>query len=89
VYTRVKMHTFKSEHWRRNEVVAQAMLAPYAADYEDVASWGGVQVKRVSGERTEVTPYARFFQRRWWVDAGVSVDRAHRNNFFLNLIYTF
>jgi hypothetical protein len=89
VYTRVKAHTFKSEGWRRNEVVAQAMLAPYAADYEDIASWGGVQLKRVSGEKNEVTPFVRFFQRRWWVDAGVSVDRTHRNNFFLNLIYTF
>jgi hypothetical protein len=89
VYTRLKLHTFKSESWRRNEVVAQAMLAPYAADYEDIAAWGGVQVKRVSGERTEITPYVRFFQRRWWIDAGVSVDRTHRNNFFLNLIYTF
>jgi hypothetical protein len=89
IYTRVKVHAFKTEGWRRNEVVAQAMLAPYAADYEDIASWGGVQLKRVSGEKTEITPFVRFFQRRWWVDAGVSVDRAHRNNFFLNLIYTF
>lgn len=89
VYTRLKLHTFKSEGWRRNEVVAQAMLAPYAADYEDIAAWGGVQVKRVSGEPTEITPFVRFFQRRWWIDAGLSVDRTHRNNFFLNLIYTF
>jgi len=89
IYSRVKVHSFKTEGWRRNEVVAQAMLAPYAADYEDIASWGGVQIKRVSGEKTEITPYVRFFQRRWWVDAGISVDRAHRNNLFLNLIYTF
>ncbi len=89
VYTRVKAHAFKSEGWRRNEVVAQAMFAPYAADYEDIASWGGVQVKRVSGEKTEITPFVRFFQRNWWIDAGVSVDRTHRNNFFLNLIYTY
>ncbi|MGL4230718.1 MAG: hypothetical protein ACRCWJ_05055 [Casimicrobium sp.] len=89
IYTRVKLHAFKSERWRRNEVVAQAMVAPYAADYEDIASWGGVQVKRVSGDKTEITPYVRFFQRRWWVDAGVSVDRAHRNNFFFNLMVTF
>jgi hypothetical protein len=89
VYTRVKAHAFKSEGWRRNEVVAQAMLAPYAADYEDIASWGGLQVKRVSGEKTEVTPFVRFFQRNWWIDAGVSVDRTHRSNFFLNLIYTY
>lgn len=89
IYTRIKAHAFKTEGWRRNEVVAQAMLAPYAADYEDIASWGGVQLKRVSGDKTEITPYVRFFQRNWWVDAGVSVDRSHRNNFFFNFSYTF
>ncbi len=89
IYTRVKFHGFKTEDWRRNEVVAQAMLAPYKADYEDIASWGGVQIKRVSGNKTEITPYVRFFQRRWWIDAGVSVDRTHRDNFFFNVSYTF
>jgi hypothetical protein len=89
IYTRVKFHSFKTEGWRRNEVVAQAMLAPYKADYEDIASWGGVQLKRVSGDKTEITPYVRFFQRRWWIDAGVSVDRTHRDNFFFNVSYTF
>jgi hypothetical protein len=89
IYTRVKVHGFKTADWRRNEVVAQAMLAPYKADYEDIASWGGVQVKRVSGDKPEITPYVRFFQRRWWIDAGVSVDRAHRDNFFFNFSYTF
>ncbi len=89
VYSRVKIHGFKSNQWRRNEVVAQAMLAPYAADYEDIASWGGVQVKRVSGDKTEITPYVRFFQRNWWIDAGVSVDRKHRNDFFINFMRTF
>jgi hypothetical protein len=89
IYTRIKAHGFKTEGWRRNEVVAQAMLAPYKADFEDIASWGGVQVKRVSGDKTEITPYVRFFQRNWWIDAGVSVDRAHRDNFFFNFSYTF
>jgi hypothetical protein len=89
IYTRAKFHAFKSERWRRNEVIAQAMIAPYEADYEDIASWGGVQVKRVSGDRTEITPFVRFFQRNWWIDAGISVDRKHRNDFFVNFMYTF
>ncbi len=89
LYTRIKLHSFKSSRWQRNEVIAQAMLAPYEADYEDIASWGGLQLKRASGSRTEVTPFVRFFQRNWWVDAGISVDRPHRNNFFLNLMVTF
>jgi hypothetical protein len=89
IYTRVKAHAFKSKDWRRNEVVAQGMVAPYEADYEDVAAWGGLQLKRVSGEKSEVTPYVRFFRKQWWIDAGVSVDRTHRNNFFFNFMYTF
>jgi hypothetical protein len=90
IYSRLKIHGFKSEDWRRNEVVGQLMWAPYAADYEDIASWGGVQLKRVSGERqTEVTPYLRFFKKTWWVDAGVSVNRTNRKDFFLNVMHTF
>ena len=93
IYTRIKIHGLKSaggDNWRRNEVVAQAMWAPYAADYEDVASWIGVQGKRVSGERQiELTPYVRFFRKNWWVDAGVSVDRAHRRDVFVNFMYLF
>jgi hypothetical protein len=89
IYTRVKLHGLKSERWRRNEVIAQAMVAPYEADYEDIASWGGVQLKRVSGDKTEITPFVRFFQRNWWIDAGISVDRKHRNDFFVNFMYTF
>lgn len=90
IYTRLKIHGFKSANWRRNEVVAQAMWAPYAADYEDVASWIGVQGKRVSDERrVEVTPYVRFFRKDWWIDAGVSVDRVHRKDFFVNFMHLF
>jgi hypothetical protein len=93
IYTRLKIHGLKSaghDRWRRNEVVAQAMWAPYAADYEDVASWVGVQGKRVSGERRiEVTPYVRFFKKDWWIDAGFSVDRAHRKDIFVNFMHLF
>ena len=93
IYTRIKIHGLKSaggDNWRRNEVIAQAMWAPYAAEYEDVASWIGVQGKRVSRERQiEVTPYVRFFRKNWWIDAGVSVDRAHRKDVFVNFMYLF
>ena len=93
IYTRIKIHGLKSaggDNWRRNEVIAQAMWAPYAAEYDDVASWIGVQGKRVSRERQiEVTPYVRFFRKNWWIDAGMSVDRAHRKDVFVNFMYLF
>jgi len=96
IYTRLKLHSLKAfsgeggQNWRRNEVVGQAMWAPYAADYEDVASWIGVQAKRVSDTpQTEITPYVRFFRKNWWVDAGVSVDAKHRRDVFVNFMYLF
>ncbi len=93
IYTRIKIHGLKSaggDRWRRNEVIAQAMWAPYAAEYEDVASWVGVQAKRVSDERRiEITPYVRFFRKDWWIDAGFSVDRAHRKDVFINFMHLF
>lgn len=96
VYTRLKLHSLRAfsgtsgQNWRRNEVIGQAMWAPYAADYEDVASWIGVQAKRVSDTpQTEITPYVRFFRKNWWVDAGVSVDARHRRDVFVNFMYLF
>jgi len=99
IYTRLKLHTLQSwgddapaqpARWLRNEVVGQAMWAPYAADYEDIASWIGVQAKRVSGEpQTEITPYVRLFRKNWWIDAGASVNRANRKDLFVNFMYLF
>ena len=90
VYGRVSWHGYKNSAFAWNEVVAQAMLAPYLADYEDVASWGGVQVKRRTGEtQMELTPFVRFFKKDWWIDAGVSVNRANRKDIFVNIMHLF
>ena len=40
-------------------------------------------------EATQVTPLLRLFQRRWWVDVGVSVNREHRGDAFVNLMLLF
>ncbi len=90
IYGRVSWHGYKTSAFAWNEVVAQAMVAPYLADYEDVASWVGVQVKRRTGEaQMELTPFARLFKRDWWIDAGVSVNRTHRKNLFINVMHLF
>jgi hypothetical protein len=90
IYGRVSWHGYKNSAFAWNEVVAQAMLAPYLADYEDVASWGGVQVKRRTGEtQMELTPFVRFFKKDWWIDAGVSVNRANRKDIFVNVMHLF
>lgn len=89
-YGRVSWHGYKNSAFAWNEVVAQAMIAPYLADYEDVASWGGVQIKRRTGEKqVELTPYVRFFKKDWWIDAGVSVNRANRKDVFINVMHLF
>ena len=68
----------------------QAMVAPYLADYEDVATFVGVQAKRRTNEpQTELTPYLRLFKKTWWLDVGMSVNRAHRRDIFINLMHTF
>ncbi|MCX8098780.1 MAG: hypothetical protein N3F11_07230 [Casimicrobiaceae bacterium] len=90
VYTRASWHGYRYAGRSRSETVLQAMLAPYAADYEDIASWGGVQLRKKTGQsQVEVTPYLRFFSKRWWIDAGVSVNRQNRNDLFVNLMFTF
>lgn len=89
-YGRASWHGYKSSAFAWNETVAQAMVAPYLADYEDVATFVGVQAKRRTNEpQTEVTPYLRLFKKNWWVDAGMSVNRAHRKDVFINLMHTF
>ena len=90
VYTRASWHGYRYAGRSRHETVVQGMLAPYAADYDDIASWGGVQLKWKSGHgQTEVTPYLRFFAKQWWVDAGISVNRQNRSDLFVNLMFTF
>lgn len=90
IYGRISWHGYKNSAFAWNEVVAQGMVAPYLADYEDVASWGGVQVKRRTGEKQmELTPFVRFFKKDWWIDAGVSVNRANRKDVFINVMHLY
>lgn len=91
LYTRVSLQTHWTSAFSQTVLTAQALWAPYAADYEDVASWAGLQVERRNGlsDATQITPILRFFQRNWWVDGGVSVNREHRGDVFINLMLLF
>ena len=91
IYTRISSETHWTSAYSQTVNTAQALWAPYAADYEDIASWIGVQVERRNGlsDATQVTPLLRFFQRNWWVDTGVSVNSAHRGDVFLNVMLLF
>jgi hypothetical protein len=91
IYTRFSTLTHWTSAYSQTVNTAQALWAPYAADYEDLATWIGVQVERRNGlsDATQITPLLRLFQRNWWVDAGVSVNDAHRGDVFLNLMFLF
>ena len=91
VYARLSVQTHQVEDVGQTITTGQALWAPYAADYEDIATWVGLQVERRNhlSDATEVTPMLRLFQRDWWVDAGVSVNKAHRGDVFLNLMFLF
>lgn len=91
VYARLSAHAYHAARHTQVVTTGQALWAPYAADYEDIATWLGVQAERRSGltEVTQITPLLRLFQRRWWVDVGVSVNREHRGDAFLNLMFLF
>jgi hypothetical protein len=89
VYTRASLTTHWTSEFSQTVLTTQALWAPYAADYEDIASWIGVQLERRNGlndDATQVTPMLRFFQRNWWVDGGVSVNSAHRGDVFINVM---
>lgn len=91
VYLRASTQTHDAGPLRQTVTTAQALWAPYAADYEDIASWFGVQVQRRTelSDATQLTPMLRFFQRNWWVDAGVSSNRQHRGDAFINLMFLY
>lgn len=88
IYTRASLTTHWTSEFSQTVITGQALWAPYAADYEDIASWIGVQLERRNGlsDATQVTPMLRFFQRNWWVDGGVSVNSEHRGDVFINVM---
>lgn len=91
IYGRLSTHAYHAAGHTQMVTTAQALWAPYAADYEDIATWFGLQAERRSGlsDATQITPLLRLFQRRWWVDVGVSVNREHRGDGFVNLMFLF
>ncbi|MCQ9378990.1 hypothetical protein [Methyloversatilis sp. XJ19-49] len=91
IYTRLSTHLYHAGSQTQAVTTAQALWAPYAADYEDIALWFGLQAERRStlSDATQITPLVRVFQRRWWVDVGVSVNSQHRGDGFVNVMLLF
>jgi hypothetical protein len=80
-------------HWWRSEAFSYRIdtltlgWAPYAADYEDWATWFLVRGERrldlTSG--TEVFPALRLFRRDWWFEIG----RSSRGAWMFNVMHVF
>lgn len=91
VYTRVSAQRFLVNQREQSIYTAQALWAPYAAEFGQVASWLGVQLMRDSMQtgQTALTPMLRFFERSWWLDIGVKANTERRGDLFLNVMFLF
>jgi hypothetical protein len=80
VYASAKSEWFHSSRFSHGINTIQLGLAPYEHDYEDLAFWFLVQVRRYAGGilpgRTEVIPMVRLFKGNFWIEAGA--DRKGR-----------
>lgn len=80
-------------HWWRADAFSYRIetltlgWAPYAADYEDWATWLLLRGERrdplMSG--TEVTPALRLFRKAWWFEFG----RSNRGSWMFNVMHVF
>jgi hypothetical protein len=91
IYVRASVQRHDAGKVEQTVTTGQALWAPYAADYEDIATWFGVQLQRRTqlSDETQITPMVRFYQRTWWVDAGASVNSEHRGDIYLNVMLLF
>lgn len=91
IYTRVSAQRFLVHQREQSVYTAQALWAPYAAEFGEVASWVGVQAMRDSMQtgQTALTPMLRFFERSWWLDIGVKANTERRGDLFMNVMFLF
>jgi hypothetical protein len=84
VYGSFKVDGYRGPGFSHRIDTLQLGLAPYAHDYEDLATWFLVQGRRYSGGilaadarggRIEQTLLLRLFQGPWWAELGVNRER--------------
>lgn len=86
VYFAYRWHGMKSSAFTHMIHNVQAGFAPYAAEYDEIAPWFVLDVRRTTnlGNRTEITPTLRLIHKNVFFEAGVSTERRLRLNVMLN-----
>jgi hypothetical protein len=67
----------ESDHFSHRIDTLQLGWAPYAHDYDTLATWFVVQGRRYTGDimdGTETALLVRFFKRGTWVEVGATTD---------------
>jgi len=86
-YLNGNLHWWRSDAFRYRIDSLTAGWAPYAAEYEEWATWlllRGERRERMS-TGTEVTPVLRLFRKDWWFELG----RSNRGSWSFNVMHVF
>jgi hypothetical protein len=77
VYSAFRSDLHESDHFSHRIDTLQLGWAPYAHDYDTLATWFVVQGRRYTGgimDGTETAFLVRFFKRGTWVEVGATTD---------------
>ncbi|MEO8673873.1 MAG: hypothetical protein ABI411_21395 [Tahibacter sp.] len=77
LYASLRSDLQESAHYSHRVDTVQLGWAPYAHDYDSLATWFVVQARRYSGDLVDGTETAfliRFFKGNTWVEAGATRD---------------
>jgi len=74
VYASAKQEWFRSSRFGNGITTVQLGVAPYQHDYDELATWFLVQLRRYQGGvlpgKTEAIPMLRLFKGNFWIEAG-------------------
>jgi hypothetical protein len=87
IYLSAKVDLHRAEAFSHRIDTVQLGFAPYAHDYDELATWFLVQARRYGGglyDGTEGALLLRFFKRNKWLEAGVTEDGALQAMFMVN-----
>jgi hypothetical protein len=77
VYTSLRSDLQESERFSHRVDTLQLGWAPYAHDYDTLATWFVLQARRYTGglyEGTETAMLVRLFKGGAWLDVGATTD---------------
>lgn len=87
VYVSAKLDLHRADAFSHRIDTLQLGFAPYAHDYDELATWLLVQGRRYSGglyDGTEGALVLRLFKRNKWLEAGVTQDGELQAMFMVN-----